>query len=251
MRRSGLLNRRGAEAALIGAVATAAAAAPVATPLTIMGANCVEWWRADLGNTIAADGNWVGQVLGTIFAQATSLLRPSQDASGGPNGKPMMTFDGVAQFMTATLVRAAPGTTPCVIWMIIRQESWAANDPICNDSSAGAFALLQTGSSPRASMSNGSTVNQNLALAVAAWGRLQAYYNNSAADELLLIATSATGASAGNNSGTAPRIGTNGTGTAYGNFSLTELAYFNLKPSAGQKTSLDSYVTDRYGAGLV
>lgn len=234
------------------ATAVGAAAPAVDTPASIMGANCVEWWRADLGNTIAADGNWVGQVAGTTFAQAVAGSRPTQNATGGPNSTPSMTLDGVDDSMQCALVRAAPGTTPAVIWGIIKQESWTVNEAMFSDA-AGTFGVLMRTALPGIAMSAGTLTNLNNALAVGAWGRVQAYFANTpSVDELLLIATAAsTATAAGNTAGTNPRIGLNGAGTLWAHFSLCEVAFFNAKPSAGQKTSLDAYVTARYGAGLV
>lgn len=241
----------GSYGALLPAGPVAEAAPPaVNTPASIMGADCVEWWRADLGNTIAADGNWVGQVGGVTFAQGTGAARPTQSASGGPNSQPMMTFDGSDDFISCALVRAAPATTPSVVWMVMRQVSWTSNDAIINDN-AGAFAMLQRTASPQIAMSNVTIVNNNAGMTIGTWGRLQAYFSGSTSDEILAIATASTGASAGNTAGTGPRIGTNSGGTTFGNFELAEYALFKAKPDAGQKTLLDAYVTERYGAGLV
>ena len=231
-------------------VPSGASAPAVVTPVTIMGANCVEWWRADLGNTIAVDGNWVGQVAAVTWAQGTPGARATQSASGGPNSTAMMTLDGTDDNFTCVLVRAAPATTPAIIWLIMKQLSWTANEAIVNDASA-TFAILQRTASPQLAMSAGAIVNLNGGAAVGSWTRVQAAFGNAGTDELLCGATSVTGAGAGNTAGTAPRLGMNGAGTAFGNFALAEVAFFNAKPSAGQKTALDAYVTSRYGAGLV
>jgi uncharacterized repeat protein (TIGR02059 family) len=222
------------------------------TPAIIMGTNCVEWWRPDLGNTIASDGNWVGQVGGVTWAQATSGSRPTQNATGGPNSTAAMTFDGVDDNLTCTLVRAAPGTTPAVVWLIMKQISWTANEAICNDASA-TFAILQRTASPQLAMSATSIVNNNSGLAVSGtpWGRVQAYFSNSSSDELLCIATAVSTAGAGNTAGTAPRLGMNGSGSGFGNFGLADVAFFKAKPTGATLTLLNAYVTDRYGSGLV
>lgn len=217
-----------------------------------MGADCVDWWRPDLGNTIAVDGNWVGQVAGTVFAQAVAGSRPTQNATGGPNSTPAMTFDGTDDYLEAALVRPAPGTTPAVIWTIVRQVTWTVNEALFSDA-AGTLGVLQRTASPGIAMSAGTLTNLNNALAVGTWGRLQAYFANTpSVDELLLIATAAsTATAAGNTAGTNPRLGLNGAGTLYANYILADLAFFKAKPSAGQKTALDAYVTSRYGGGLV
>lgn len=233
---------------------TSAAPAPPDTPMTIMGANCVEWWRADLGNTISVDGNWVGQVGGLVLANGTPADCPTQSASGGPNSTPMMTFDGASDYLSVALVRAAPGTTPAVIWFVFRQDAWTLNRQIFSDGAASvAFRVIQNATTPALRIGSGGTDGANNATAtIASWFRGQACFVNSTSDELLIGGTAANpGASTGNNAGTSFQVGCNQGRTTFCSVSLAEVALFNVKPSAGQKTSLDAYVTSRYGAGLV
>lgn len=231
-----------------------AGGAPPITPATIMGANTVEWWRSDLGITIGTGVSaWHGQVLGADLLQATGGAQPTYNAAGGPNGTPSLQFDGVDDDLrNATIARAAPGTTPAVIWAIVRQLAWTSTEQIFADASANAFSLRQVTGSPTVNQNNAANANSNAAAVINTWVRLQAHFSNSVNDRLLIIATAVTGASAGNNAGTGPRIAVNpGAGTLWANIELCELALFNANPAGAQITALDAYVTSRYGAGLV
>lgn len=254
LRRSFAFNRRPGARNNRGRVpATAPSASAPSTPVTIMGANCIAWWRADLGNTIATDGNWVDQVGGLVLAQGVAGSRPAQSASGGPNSTASMTFDGVDDALTVSLVRAAPGTTPHVIWFIFRQDSWTLNEQLFSDGNASvAFRVIQSATTPALRIGDGGTdAANNTAAAIASWFRGQAYFSNSTSDELLIGPTAVNpAASVGNNAGTVFQVGRNLGGTTFSNFSLCEVGLFNVKPSAGQKTSLDNYTSGRYGAGL-
>lgn len=224
-----------------------------ATPATIMGANCTAWWRADLGVTVSTGVSaWADQVGSADFAQGTGANQPTFNATGGPNSTPSMTFDGSNDSLAATLARAAPGTTPAVVWFIFRQLTWSANDPFMNDAS-GTMVVRQTGSTPTISMFCGGTNrNASAALALNTWGRGQADFLNSAADTLRLVSTDTNdAASAGNTAGTAPLLGRNGASSVFGNFELCEVAFFDAVPNGSQDTALDAYVTTRYGSGLV
>lgn len=218
-----------------------------------MGAGAVAWWRADLGNTIAADGNWVDQVGGLVLAQATGGSRPTQSASGGPGSTPIMTFDGTDDNLAVSLVRAAPGTTPAAIWFIFRQDTWTNTETIFNDGS-GTFIVGQNAVTPALRISaGGGLAANNTAAVLTSWFRGQAYFENTISDGLLIGAAAEThpAGTTGNTAGTQFLVGRNAGSTTFSNFSLAEIALFNVKPSAQNKTDLDAYVTGRYGAGLV
>lgn len=234
-----------------GRVATASgggAAPVVTTPVTIMGANAVEWWRSDLGITLATGvSQWQGQVLGINFSQGTAASQPAYNATGGPNSTPSILFDGTDDALVGgALARALPQT----IWLIGRHITWTAGDSWINDSGITLIVLQRT-ASPLIAMSCGTPGNNNGAAALNQYRRIQAEFTNSAADRLLVGASAVTGAGTGATSGTAPLLGRNSAGTVFGNVEICEVGLFDAIPSAGQTAELDAYVTGRYGAGLV
>lgn len=221
-------------------------AAPV-TPVTIMGANAVEWWRSDLGIIIDTGVSlWHGQVSGLDFTQATGLSQPAYNATGGPNNTPSLLFDGSNDALVGgALARALPQT----IWIIGRQISWTSGESWINDSNVTLLVVQRT-ATPMIGMSCG-TPGNNVGSTLNTYRRVQAEFTNSVSDRLLVAATSATGTNTGSTAGTAPLLARNSAATTFGNVEICEVAFFNVTPSAGQTTQLDNYATDRYGAGLV
>ena len=229
-------------------IASAAPAAVAAsTPVTIMGANCTEWWRADLGITIGTGVSaWAGQVGGKNFTQGTGTAQPAYNATGGPNSTPSILLDGLDDFMDGDAIARA---VPQCIWAVLRQVTWQASDSLLNDANVS-FIILQRTATPTIAMSAGTANNNNNGLTVNSYRRLQAEFTGSAADALRIGSTVSTGASAGSTAGTIPLLGRNAGSTTFGNGEYCEIALFNAIPSAGQQSQLDAYVTARYGAGL-
>lgn len=236
----------------IATVAGAGSPAPV-TPVTIFGSQLQEWWRADLGITVATGvSSWLGQVSGTDFAQGTGANQPAYDATGGPNGTAKMTFDGSNDSLAATLARTAPGTLRQNIIWVFQQLSWNVNEPIFNDASA-TLAVRQIGLTPALSIFGG-TIDRanNNALALSTWARGKATFANSTNDALKLAATNQTAsATSGNTAGTGPLIGRNAGATLFGHFELAEVMLVTGAITAQMDTDADAYITARYGAGLV
>lgn len=227
----------------------------VQTPADIFGANLVERWKSTNGITIGTGvSSWLGMVAATDFAQATGANQPAYSASGGPNNKPYLTLDGSNDSLAATLVRAAPGTTPAIIWQVARQISWTANDPLMNDA-ASTMITRQVGASPQLVIFAGGTNRAtNGGALLSTWARIQAEFRNSVgtADRLLCIATdAAAAATSGNTAGTGPLLGRNSGSTAFGNFDTTEICLIKVTPTATQDSRMNVYCTAEYGAGLV
>jgi hypothetical protein len=230
---------------------------PPITPATIMGANTVAWWRADLGVTIGTGvSQWSDQSgNGFHLAQGTGANQPTFEASGGPNSTPSILFDGSNdRLINAAIDRPAPATTPTIIWMVVSQVTWTNGDRICGFGAAAShMSLTQNPVTPQWRMLNTVLVNTNAALTIGAWGRVEAGFLGTTSDYLKIIATNvAAGTSAGNTDPAAGfSLGTDPVGGLPGNFRISDLAIFDAQPSGAQTTDLDAYVTARYGAGLV
>lgn len=244
-RRSQRMNRRG-----IGDQATSVG--PSDGPSLIMSTSCVAAWRSDFG--VSRSGTsataWLDYVGGHLLGPGG--VAPSFSAVDATiNGRASITGNGTDQDLrNATLVRAAPGTTPAVIWAIAKPITWANGDPLVHDTNT-AFSIRQSTSTPRMQIFNASSANETTASTLGVWQRFKAEFRNATTDLLRVGSTEVTGASAGNNTGTGIRLFVNGAGSAWGNYAIAELALFNAIPSADQNTALDAYVTARYGAGLV
>ena len=107
--------------------------------------------------------------------------------------------------------------------------------------------MRQRTSTPMLGLFNNAADLTNAGLAVATWGRMEAYFSGTTSDYIKLVTTNATGANTGTSASTGRNIGINGTATLC---DVAELLYVNRELAAAEKTNLDAYVTARYGTGL-
>lgn len=258
MRRNGGSGRRPpARPPAAPAAATASGgAAPASTPLTIItSVSVTQWVRGDLGITIGTGVSaWADQSASAKnFTQATGGAQPTYTASDATlNNQSTLTCDGVAQFMTSTLARAAPATTSLWMSAIVKQIASTSTHQLFGDATGGRFVVRQTASSPNLLSFMNVSGNTNAGLAIGSWGRLETGFTNSTSDYLKLKATNATGTSAGSpGAGTGTRFGVDSGGTLFANFAIAELIICAGLPSGAEITAIDAYYTARYGAGLV
>lgn len=164
--------------------APAPASAPfVPTFLT----GCVAWLRADLGVTTATGvSSWADQSAGgSTLAQGTPSAQPAFSASGGPDSKPCVSFDGVNDFLLGVLPALGPGAEFVLVGRL--RTGVGMNQGLCviapvsgNDFSGGDSAIvwsagsvggLATGADAWWRASNVGT--SNLTLATNAWHRYE------------------------------------------------------------------------------
>lgn len=228
---------------------------PIQDPLQILGASLLQWVRADLGVTLNGSdvSAWADQSgNGHDYAQGTASAQPAFQAAGGPNSQPCIEFDGVDELLVnTTLDLPAPGTTPTLIWLIMRTVTWTGGRAIVGSDASFGCELRFANATPDVSAYNG-VDNLSSDLPVATWGRVQGFFNNATTDYTRAIAgAKATGNNAGNtNPGLGRRIG-RGNPSGFANFLLAEYFIANRDTTALEDTALDAYVTSRYGAGLV
>lgn len=232
-----------------------AAAAAAVTPLTIFG-SLAWWYRADLGVTIGTGVSaWADQSGNAVnMAQGTGAAQPTLIASA-VNGQPAVRFDGIAQFMSAAWARVAPGTTPFYICMVFKQITWTSPRGLIGDyNGTNGFLIRQiAGASPQVWEYNGiGDSNGNGAGTIGSYFRLEATFDNATTSYVKIGATTVTGgANPGNNAGGGSLQLAAVNGASFGNIEIAE-AYCSLSlPVTGVRSSNDTYVTGRYGAGLV
>jgi hypothetical protein len=231
-----------------------AAAAP-GSPLTILGAASVlQWCRSDLGITIGTGVSaWADQSgNGRHYTQGTGAAQASYNATGGPNGRPSLLFDGTDDFLEAAAFNLpAPGTTPTYLAIVFRIVSWTSNDRLFGDAATvgvrhGAF---MAGASPEIRGQNTFTAIANTGAAVGTYVRGEFYFSNTASDYVRCANTNVTGSNMGNGTSTGRRLGTDGAGPAgvCANIEVCEILYRNADLTAGERTALNAYWTATYG----
>lgn len=228
------------------------------TPLTILG-NLAWWVRADLGITIGTGVSaWADQSgNGVNFTQGTGAWQPAFVASA-INGQPAVQGDGSDDYIRATWARAAPGTQPFYIWLVVKQVTWGSLNCIigdCNASITSGFTEIQNPSTPSTqTYCISATPGTNSAGTIGSYFRHEMQFQDSTADYLRVGSTTVTGTSAGNSAGSGQvELFQGGSNTAgrHANVEIAEAFAFLGVPSAGQRAALDAYCTARYGAGLV
>ena len=217
-------------------------------PITICGANLLQWCRADLGLTIGVGFDWQDQSSGNHdYVNAVAASGPSLNATDATlSNLPTLTFNGTTQGCSSNLQIPAPGTTPTFIWMIVRQDAWASNENIISGS--GGPVIRQSNSTPNIRQFNTNLTTENPGAPLAAWRRVACWFSNSTADYLIARSTNRTGVNAGNSAdaSAARHIGRNAGGTTFTGMTIAEIVYCNADHLAG----LDAYGTSRYGSTL-
>ena len=248
-RRPGFIFNRGRIATVAG---VAGPPPPPTTPLTILGANTLQWCRGDLGVTIGTGVSaWADQSgNGFDYAHATGAAQPAFGATDGPNGTPALTFDGVDDSLLAPgLTLAAPGTTPTWIWMVFKQITWLNTRRLfAATSSSNTHTVFHNGASPTLAAFNGVTANNNAEAAVGTWVAAQFYYSSSVGDFIRVNDNlPVTGTSAGNNAGGVGRTLGSGNAALFSNIATAEIVYANVLPTNDQVAAFSAYRLARYG----
>jgi len=230
---------------------------PVVIPdvLDIMAASEIVagWDAADLAASPVAlwpdaSGN------GFDLAQAVGASQPTWTAAGGANGQPSVLFDGSDDFMAnAALNLPAPGTTPSFYWVVLRQVTW--NGPgfgTLTETTTSGLGIYQGGISPELIQYNTADSNNTNGLTLNVYKRLVAFWNNAISDYIQAGSVVGTGVNSGNKDPGAGFYLGSGIGGAFpGNFEVCEFWIFNVEPSPAQKTLLDAYASNRYGASVL
>ena len=223
------------------------------TPLTLVaGADLLQWCRPDLGLTIGVGFDWQDQhTSNKDYTNAAAAAGPSLNATDGPNSTAALVFDGAAQSCTAALQLPAPGTTPTLVWMLLRQDAWVSNENVISGN--GGPVIRQSNSSPNLRLFNGSLAGENSQAGIGVWRRVAAWYSNSTSDFIRVRATTTTGTSAGNNADSTAqrRLGANAGLTTFTAMSIADIVYAKPANQADALTMvalLDSdYGIPRYG----
>ncbi len=228
------------------------------TPATILGANLIQWVRADQGRTIVTGVSQWDDLSGHAahFTQASTVSQPAYNATGGPNSQPCITWDTADDYMDSVLALPAPGTTPTFRWAITRFTTWANFGVLYGAYLGGFGAMMNPNSGTNIQQVNAGLANAVDGIATGSWFRHEQLWRNAAGasgDWNKLRATRVNTENAGNTAmpgGNVMTIGKTQSGVACG-VSVCEFLHANVVPTTQQLIDLDAYCTARYGAGLV
>lgn len=187
--------------------------------------------------------------------QGTGASQPSL-RSAALNGKSTILFDGADDFFVfASLNLPDPDVTATWFWLVFRQVTWTVADSVFGGNATTFMRLFQSASgSPNLQMNSGVGGAQNAGAAVNTWVRGEALFNNSASDYLKLGSTTGAAAATGGNdpgAGLFTLAAHTTTGTGAANIEVAAFAAWAGKPTAGEISELDAWVTAYYGAGVV
>ncbi len=232
----------------LGNVGVTGATVAAVTPLTIFGSTDLKLWlRADLGVTLngATVSAWADQSgNGNHFSQGTAAAQPTFTASGGPGSKPGLDF---ITNDTLTNVGFADASTSYALIAVLTQRgvavdqqffSGTGNVNLCELSQAAGHEVAFFSGAGRKLFGAATAAAQTLIWNMSG-ATIEAYRNNAQ-----IGATQARSAAA---FATQAWIGTNGGVGGFANVILSEVILLKTAISAGQRTSLNSYIADRYG----
>lgn len=198
----------------------------------------------------AVCSTWVDQSgNGLDFSNSTAGSQP-RIIYQALNGHLGIKFDGTDDFLRATTVAVAPGTSPAFLWMLVKQDTWTSGDKICGGSNSG-LTIFQSATTPKLRQftgTNGTQVN----LTTATYKRVQASYQNSTSDFIQAGSNTGTGTNTGNVGATNMALGCSAAGAAFSDCTIISFGWGeNWVPSAGDLTSLDTVATNIGGASMI
>lgn len=203
------------------------------------------------GSNVSGWGDLSGN--GHNFAQGTAAKQPAYTASGGPNGFPMINFDGTDDdLVSATPDLPAPGTTNSWFWFVFRQDSWTAGDQPMSSPTASSMILSQNTASPGLVAGNTTLSTLNNGAVVGSFVRGEMFFSNSTNDYLKLAATSVTGVNLGNlNPAAGYQLGRNPGGTVFADVTFLAFMICAGQPTTAEKNALTAAVTAKYGTSVL
>jgi len=222
----------------------------ILNPLAIP--NCVAWYRADLGVTIAtgvsawADQSGSGDANKNV-AQATGSKQPTRNTSDAAyNLKPTLSFASAALQNLASGAWAVAPPKPCTVFFVGNDDGSATNQAAIDDLASYGM-LLETNEGAAVGFDIYAGAQLNSGVARSASPRVYGAIFNGATSQTFVSANtaSATGA-AGTAGATGITLGSTHNNASYWNGKLAEIAVYNRVISASEISQLNAYLGTRY-----
>ncbi len=226
---------------------------PTAASITI--ATGVSQWNDVSGN-------------GYHFVQATGGQQPAFNATGGPNSKPIVTFDGVDNVLStphslSAVITQSAYTMVCVVRIDAQPDVGSDNaDAAAYDNDGlithgGGFwgtNLRRTGNRIQGSHFDAGQKTAGVDASLSTWYRVRVKYDGvnitTKVGALTVATTAASAMHASWSTSNVLYIGHNYAGSDFAAISLAEMFLFNFATSAGNDTNIDSYITSFYASGV-
>lgn len=211
-------------------------------PITILEGTCVDWWRADVGVTLASGvvSVWAGRKAGLSLAQGTAGARPSPIADCTPNHRPGIRFNLAHYLQVSTAL-----VQPCGVIIVAK---WTAQ--------AGATYLTAGGPTGGANIVNGGGAagyyayagNYNIwkAITDATWQTLEAVFDGASSYAAVNFGAKTTANPGGNNlNGLTVGAAANGAAAALAD--VSDVILINAAMTDAQRAMLAVYCQERTG----
>ncbi len=172
------------------------AGAPAATPLTILGADCLTWLDSRDATVLAGVATgWVDRVIG-----AATLVGSPTASVDGVLGIQTVNCNGTTQCISQSKDRPVPSSgSPTALIMVMKQNSWTSADSLWG-TGANVLCANQVTGTPGFVLRNTTAGPLNSSLALNTWKMVVAQYSNETTDysqvgQAAAVTGTATGAS--------------------------------------------------------
>lgn len=168
---------------------------------------------------------------------STGTARPaySLDASGDP----VLTFDGVGNYLKALFTL----NVGCTIWLVVKQVVWDASaNTIADGAGVLSSATVYMGATtPKIRQFAGTDGTENANLAVGAWGIVEAQFNG-ASSSLRVNETAAVVSNPGSRNPGGLTIGATAGPAHFSNIAVKHIVVASIIPTAAQLAAIRSIV---------
>ncbi len=241
---------------------------------TDLGAGLKLWLPSDAAAITVATGvsqwdDYSGN--GNDFVQAVGSKQPAHNSTGGPNSTSIVTFDGTDDDLYVVLALASMiSLSAYAVIAVVRIDTQPDagsdnadatcydNEHVISDGAAGYWGTALRRTNNRFQSWHFSTVTEVVGTdaSTSTWYRLRVEYDGTDITHKLGSAGIQTDAGAGNigagsSASTLIKLGSNYANADYAAISIAEVMVLNRALTPDERTSIDSYITSKFGSGLV
>lgn len=203
------------------------------------------WVKSDTGITIATGvSDWADQSGNSNhLTQVTGTRQPTVVAAA-LNGLDGIQFDGTSDLMNSP---AFARTAPSTVFLVMRQDTWTANDFVFESGTAGSFSMFQRTATPNVAMTSGVNLD-NGNLAVGTFALVTCIFNGASSVFQVASTTESTG-DTGAGAANGFTLGARPTTTGFSNITVMEVVVMSGVATTTQRDDFKTYCVSRYGIG--